>query len=212
MITFLVEATAISLSGVMAPGPMTAATLAAGARSRHAGAMIALGHAAVEVPLMLVIIAGAGKLFEIEGVQPAIGLVGGLFLLLMGVQLLADVRREASDAKGADGRHPFVIGVILTGANPYFLLWWATIGLALATKAVELGMLAFVVFGIIHWLCDLVWLEALSLASHKGTELLGGRLQQVVSIVCGVTLLGFGCSFLYDAGYALLGTSTVARP
>ena len=58
MITFLLTATAISLSGVLAPGPMTAATLAAGTRSRHAGAIIALGHGVVEFPLMLVIIAG----------------------------------------------------------------------------------------------------------------------------------------------------------
>lgn len=200
MIEFLLAATAISLSGVLAPGPMTAATLAAGTRHRHAGVMIALGHAVVELPLMLVIVAGAGRLFELEGVRLTIGLAGGAFLLVMGIQLLIAARKTTSDSKPSDGRHPFVIGVILTGANPYFLIWWATVGLALATQAVELGVIAFVLFAVIHWLCDLVWLEMLSLASHKGKELLGGRIQQIVLVICGLMLLGFGCRFLFDAG------------
>ena len=65
----------------MAPGPITAATLAAGARRRHAGAMIALGHGVIEFPLMLVILAGAGEFFKFEGVKTAIGLAGGAVLL-----------------------------------------------------------------------------------------------------------------------------------
>ena len=86
--------------------------------------------------------------------------------------------------------------VVLTAANPYFLIWWATVGLALATDAVSFGVLAFVLFGILHWLCDLIWLEILSLASYTGTEVLGGRLQQGVLVVCGIMLLGFGAMFL----------------
>jgi threonine/homoserine/homoserine lactone efflux protein len=200
LITFLLKAVAISLSGVLAPGPMTAATIAAGTRSRNAGALIALGHAAIEFPLMIVIIAGAGKLFESDGIKMGIGLAGGVVLLLMGIQLLTAARKAESLPEASGGRHPFWTGIVLTGANPYFLIWWATIGLALATQAVELGMLAFVLFAVVHWLCDLVWLEALSLASFKGTELLGDSIQKIVLIMCGAMLLGFGCKFLYDAG------------
>ena len=130
MIQFLITAIVISLSGVLAPGPMTAATLAAGTRSRHAGAIIALGHAVIEFPLMLIIVAGAGKAFELAPVRLSIGIAGGLFLLLMGVQLLLAARKEATNPEGGNGRHPFVTGIVLTGANPYFLIWWATVGLA----------------------------------------------------------------------------------
>jgi len=205
LITFLFTATAISLSGVMAPGPMTAATLAAGTRSRHAGAIMALGHAVVEFPLMLIIVAGAGELFKRETVKLSIALAGGVFLLVMGVQLLLAARKAADDTETADGRHPFLTGIILTGANPYFLIWWAVVGLTLTTQAIEFGITAFVLFAVIHWLCDLVWLEVLSLASHKGTELFGGRIQQVVLVGCGVMLVGCGCKFLWAAGSGLLG-------
>lgn len=205
MIKFLLKAVGISLSGVLAPGPITAATLAAGVRSPHAGAMIALGHAAIEVPLMVLIVAGAGAVFQVPSVKLGIGLAGGAFLLFMGSQLLGAVRTATVVEEVPDQRHPFMTGVVLTAANPYFLMWWATVGLALATDAITFGVVAFVLFGALHWLCDLVWLEILSLASYTGTEVLGGRLQQAVLLVCGIMLLGFGAMFLKDASIGLLG-------
>jgi len=205
LIAFLATAVGISLSGVFAPGPMTAATLAAGTRSRHAGAMIALGHAAIEVPLMLIIVMGAGQLFRYESVKTGIGLAGGAILLLMGIQMLTALGKPIEETESFKQRHPFWIGFLLSVANPYFLIWWATVGLALATQAVELGILAFVLFAIVHWLCDLVWLEVLSQASHKGKEVFGDRIQRIVLVVCGVLLLFFGGKFLLEAGQTLLG-------
>ncbi len=203
MIWFLISATWISLSGVLAPGPMTAATLAAGVRRRHAGAWIALGHAVVELPLMLVIFKWAAVRFQDDYFQLATGLAGGAFLLLMGAQLLATARETTDETIDSPQRHPLLIGIILTGANPYFLFWWATVGPKLASMAVPFGIAIWALFAVIHWLCDLAWLEALSLAGHKGSQLLGGRLQQIVLGACGMTLLCFGCKFLYDAGYIL---------
>ena len=204
-VIFLGQAVVISLSGVMAPGPVTAATLAAGTRSRHAGALIALGHGIVEFPLMLLIMAGMGALFELRGVRIGIGLAGGAMLGFMGVQMLLAARNPVEAEARTSGRAPLLTGVILTAGNPYFLLWWATVGLALATRAMALGVVAFALFAVIHWLCDLVWLEALSLASFKGSKLLGARTQQVVLAVCGAVLVAFGLWFGWDAGATWLG-------
>jgi threonine/homoserine/homoserine lactone efflux protein len=88
---------------------------------------------------------------------------------------------------------------VLTGGNPYFLLWWATVGLALATKAIGLGVLAFGLFAVVHWLCDLAWLEALSLASNRGVRLLGPKSRKVVLTVCSLAMAAFGVLFLWDA-------------
>jgi len=208
---FLLSAFVISLSGVLAPGPMTAATLAAGTRNRHAGALIALGHAVVEFPLMLAILAGAGKILESPDVKIAVGAAGGAVLLLMGVQLLIGSSKAADIPDASTHRNPFTTGIILTAANPYFILWWATIGLALTTRAVEFGIVAFALFTVVHWLCDLVFLEAISVASFKGSELLGRRSQQIVLAVCGVALLVFGCMFVYDAATDFLGRSTMPQ-
>jgi threonine/homoserine/homoserine lactone efflux protein len=196
---FLFSAVAISLSGVMAPGPMTAATLAAGARHRHAGLMIAIGHAVVEVPLILLLVAGIASFLQSTMARAVIGLAGGGFLVLMGLQLLLSLRQQTEQTEAPVQRHPLVIGVVLTAANPYFLVWWATVGLSLATEALALGVVVLVLFAVVHWLCDLGWLEFLSIAGFKGSEIFGVRAQRTVSAVCGLILLGFGGKFLVDA-------------
>ena len=200
MFDFLLTTIAVSLSGVMAPGPITAATLAAGARRRHAGALIALGHAMVEMPLILLLVAGMGGLLQSSAARAGIGLAGGTVLVLMGLQLLASVRNPIAETEAPVQRHPSVIGIVLTAANPYFLVWWATVGLTLAVKAMEFGALVLVLFAAVHWLCDLAWLEVLSVAGFKGSEVFGKRAQTAVSAICGIVLVGFGAKFLYDAG------------
>lgn len=205
---FLISAVVISLSGVMAPGPMTTATIAAGTRRRHAGAGLAVGHAIVEFPLMLLILGGMGRLLELPHVQTVLAVAGGAVLLVLGAQLLirSGVRpgsvgggrkEQTGRARMAGGL--VVTGIVLTAANPYFLLWWATVGLALATKAWSFGVAVFIAFAILHWLCDLLWLEVLSAVTYSGSRSMGGNVERIITLVCGVVLLGFGGKFLYDA-------------
>ena len=118
--------------------------------------------------------------------------------MLMGLQLLLNLRQQNNQVEAPVQRHPLVIGIVFTAANPYFLVWWATVGLALASEALAFGSIVLVLFAIIHWLCDLGWLEVLSMAGFKGSEIFGQRSQFVVSAVCGLVLLSFGGMFLYD--------------
>jgi threonine/homoserine/homoserine lactone efflux protein len=197
---FLLEVFVISLSGVLAPGPITATTIAMGARSRYAGPLIAVGHGIVEFPLMVLIVVGMDKFLKSTATQITIGLAGGMFLLIIAMQMLKSARVEQKQETAVTKSGPVVAGIVLSGGNPYFLLWWATVGLTLATTASSLGLWAFVLFAIVHWLCDLVWLSALSWASFKGTVLLGHGVQKVVLVICGVVLLAFGIVFIYNAG------------
>ena len=52
---FLLSAAGISLSGVMLPGPLTAATIAKGYNDKNAGVMIGIGHGIVEIPIIALI-------------------------------------------------------------------------------------------------------------------------------------------------------------
>ncbi len=207
LFVFLLSAVTISLTGVMAPGPMTAATLAAGAKHRHAGLVMALGHGIVEFPLMILIITGLGQFFQLTTVKTAVGLIGGIFLIVLGLQMLRDARKTAIlPATATSTRSTLVTGILMTGGNPYFLLWWATVGLALATQASRFGILAFAFFAAVHWLCDLVWLEILSQAGYKGTRIFTDKSQRIVLIVCGLALLFFAAKFLLDAFTLFFGS------
>ena len=92
LLAFLLEAVFISLSGVLAPGPMTAMAVGKGSDSPHAGALLAVGHGIVEFPLMVAILYGFGVLLNRDGVRVGIALVGGLFLLVMAIAMLEDQR------------------------------------------------------------------------------------------------------------------------
>jgi threonine/homoserine/homoserine lactone efflux protein len=149
---------------------------------------------------------GVGEFLGSHGgaMTAAVGLAGGAVLIWMGVQGLLDLRKTVNRSGPHAQRHPFWIGVLLTAANPYFHLWWATVGLTFITQGIQLGMLAFGLFLVGHWLCDLVWLEVLSVASFRGSTLLGGRKEKVILAVCALILLAFGCKFLYDAARGLV--------
>jgi len=199
LILFLGQVIVISLSGVMAPGPITAVAIASGARNRFAGVLIAIGHGIVEFPLMIIIVLGAGKFLQSGPARIGIGLIGGIFLMLMGIQMLRSLRYCDTQETFGTKQGPLTAGIVLSIGNPYFLVWWTTIGLVLATKAMALGIWAFMLFAVIHWLCDLVWLTLLSWASFKGSHWFGQRVQQIVLLVCGSVLLLFGLYFLFDA-------------
>ncbi len=202
---FLGSAAVISLSGVLQPGALTAATVSAAARRRWAGAWVAVGHGVVELPLMLLVLGCAGWLKR-PAVGILIGTVGGGFLLWMAWGSFCNMRnahKPAERVAGETTRHPLVIGIVMSACNPYFLGWWLTVGLGLANEAGSLGGLAFAAFAAVHWSMDLAWLTVLAWTAHKGGQVWGARVQQVVLAICAVALLLFGVKFLTDAGVGI---------
>ena len=201
---FLLQAVAISLSGVMAPGPITSVVVGKGSESPHAGALVALGHGIVELPLMIAVFYGVGRLLELPYTSAAIALVGGLFLLWMGFDMLRSLRQGlVEDAHSA--HTPLVAGILLSAGNPYFLVWWATVGAALIARSVRFGVGGFLAFALAHWGCDLVWDYALSALSFKGGQVFGARFQRGVFLVCGALLVLFGGRFVVDGALTFLG-------
>lgn len=195
---FLAQAAVISLSGVMAPGPMTAVTIGQGNKRAESGVFIAIGHALVEVPLVVAIYFGMGSFLKHDPVQAGIGLVGGAFLVFMGISMIRGAARPVHDSPGSS-RSPIISGVLLSAGNPYFLIWWISVGAFLVFRASEFGLIGFLVFILVHWLLDLVWYGFLSLASNRGGRFFGNNFQRVVFLVCGCLLIFFSYGFIRDA-------------
>ena len=85
---FVLQIVGISLSGVMAPGALTAVTMSHGSRVARSGVMVALGHLVVEFPLMVALYYGFGALLEVPIARAVIGTAGGLVLVWMGVGMI----------------------------------------------------------------------------------------------------------------------------
>jgi threonine/homoserine/homoserine lactone efflux protein len=191
---FLLSAAGISLSGVMLPGPLTAATIAKGYREQNAGIFIALGHAVIELPLMALIYFGFAHFFASPEARKVIGLAGGLMLIAMGLVVVWNIKKAQGEAADLP-YNSLVTGIMMTGANPYFFLWWATIGIALIATAAQFGIWGLVVFAVVHWSCDLVWEQFISMSVFRTKHLWTQKVQRVVFGVCALVLVGFGVWF-----------------
>ena len=195
MLPLLLSVVVISLSGVMMPGPMFAMTLAKSYRSPWAGAQVALGHAVIEVPLILLIYFGFAQFFQNSIVQLTLSILGGGMIVWLGIGMFHARARVVQ--QGKDLPHSaFTAGILTSGLNPYFLLWWATIGSLLVMKFLGFGTIGLIIFIMVHWLCDLVWLSLVSTIVYRTHSLWGRKFQEGLFITCSLLLIGFGAWFL----------------
>ncbi len=199
---FLLSAAGISLTGVMLPGPMTAATIAKGYSDKHAGAWIAAGHAVIEIPLIAVIYAviyfGFEHFIDAPQVERGIYLAGGLMLLYLGFRMFR-ATGEATDAVGGLPASSLVTGIVITGTNPAFYIWWATIGVALVSGAAKFGLAGVILFTLVHLPCDLAWSEFLSVSTYESRRWWTQKVRRIVFSVCALILAGFGVWFCLSA-------------
>ncbi len=208
---FLVYTIGYSLTGVMAPGAITAATIAQGGRNRWAGSWIAVGHGILEIPLIFVLLFGLGTLLQTAAARIAIGIAGGLFLLWLAIQMFRDIPRPSFDLKiNRSAAGPLATGFVLSATNPYFLLWWATGGIMLAQQAQGFGTTGILLFAAVHWSLDLIWLTILSLGAFHGATLLGVRNQKYLMGFCAAALVYFGAAFIIRAVRLLAQTSGIS--
>lgn len=186
----------VSLSGVLMPGPVFAATVAKGRKNKYAGAYVALGHGTVEFPLMILIYLGFIQFFVDEAFKKGIALIGGAMLVYLGIKIIAS-RKNSNGENFEDVSHGSLIaGVVTTTANPYFFLWWATVGAALIMTASFYGLIGFLIFAVVHWLCDFVWGVAVSMTVFKSKKFLKRSFYEYVTLGCGVLLVAFGAWFI----------------
>jgi threonine/homoserine/homoserine lactone efflux protein len=197
-----------SLSGVMAPGPMFTVTLAKSMKSPWAGVFISLGHAVVEVPLILVIYFGLRNFFQNDIFRLVLSMAGGGMIVWMGYDLFRIRKRIIRDGKDTS-YNAFVAGILMSGLNPFFLFWWATAGLKLILVFNDaVGTWGMPFFILVHWLCDFVWLSVISFTIFKTHSFWGEKIQELVFILLSALLVYFGSVFVVQGLDSYLGSSS----
>lgn len=199
---FLATVVVVTASGALAPGPLFAANLLQGTKGgMRSGFMISVGHTLVELPLVTLIALGISSMMSFPGFSLVVGLVGGCALIGFGLvqivgaarhQIKLDEVQEAGIQKKA-----LVLGVGLTALNPYFILWWLTVGLGLVVQAVELGaLLGVLIMYVSHVWMDYAWLTGTAYLSARGRMLIGGRGYRLLLLGLAAFLIYFGVGFI----------------
>jgi threonine/homoserine/homoserine lactone efflux protein len=192
----------VSLSGVMAPGPMFATTIAKGYNDIRAGLKISFGHAVIEIPLIAAIFLGFDTVLKNDQVFIAIGLGGGVILSILGIDQIRT--RNSKVIQKDNGRSSFISGIIMTAANPYFILWWATVGATLITGAVKFGLIMLPIFAAVHLCCDFAWNYLLSFSVYKSKAVWNERWHRYLFVASGGMMIFFGLFFLASSFQSLM--------
>jgi threonine/homoserine/homoserine lactone efflux protein len=204
LLSFVTTVVIVTASGVLAPGPLFFAAVTHGTRSGAKGGLaFSSGHALVEFPLVLLLALGLLTVADQPAVKLITGVAGGLALLLFGALQIRDTltkKAGQTTLQGITSRSPLLIGLLFTGLNPYFIVWWLTVGGELIRRALTFASLAGVVIMFLsHIWLDYVWLTAVAHLAKTGTHILGTRGYRAIMIAFGAALIYFGVSFLISA-------------
>lgn len=196
----------VGLSGAMTPGPMLTATIAQSMRRGwSAGPLMVLGHGLLEFVLILALVAGLAGYLTRPVVSTIISLVGGAFLLYLGCSMTRQAASGRMNLYGADesgpepqGLHPVAAGVLISISNPYWILWWATVGLMYLTMSLQMGGSGLMVFFSGHITGDLLWFGLISGLVTGGRRFLNQRAYNYIIMICGLLLMTIGGYFIYQ--------------
>jgi len=192
----------IAYSGALMPGPMLTVVVVESPRhGAKAGPLVVLGHAILELVLLGALVVGLGHLLERGSFKAAIALIGGAMLVWTAASMIAAVARDKveldwqADARGRRMRM-VLSGVISSLSNPYWTIWWATIGLGLLTKAYAAGVAGVAVFYVGHILGDLTWYSAVSCTIAAGRRFITVRVYKVMLCAAAAFLLALAAWFI----------------
>lgn len=203
----------LGFTGAVFPGPMFAATV------RHArkwgwrsGVLVTCGHGLLELALLIVIVSGAGAALRHPAVARSIAVAGGLFLIVLGIMAMArppeppstgaDADTTAAGMLSAGWWRPFIAGIWTSVTQPYWFIWWASLGAsAVYAASGEAGPVGVGAFYVGHILADFIWFTFVAAAVGAGRRVLTESIFKKLFIACGAMMLGFGLLFVVAGAF-----------
>ena len=206
MIEIFVTSFVVALSGALTPGPLLTFTIYKSLKQQKRGYLAAifilLGHASIELALILALLAGASFFFQNIMFLTLVGIIGGILLVIYGILTIRDVLKtdfeknyvlEGDTIKGFKG-NSYIGGILVSLSNPFWTFWWAAIGLSLmvSLQITLFSPIKMLVFFIGHELGDIVWYLPISIFVSYGGKSLNPKIYKYVLIACGVFMIIFG--------------------
>jgi threonine/homoserine/homoserine lactone efflux protein len=206
LLTIFASSFVIALSGALMPGPLLTTIISESSqRGFIAGPLLIAGHAILELVLVIALLLGLAPLFQQPVVFVFTALIGSVILLWMAFGMFRSLPSLRLSWRGDPERrrHPMVSGILTSVANPYWIIWWATIGLGYILYSWRFGFWGIAFFFVGHILADLVWYTLVASAVAGGRHFLTDRLYRGLIAVCAAFLVVFAGYFAY-AGFEKL--------
>jgi len=186
----------IGLTGALAPGPTLVATINASiAGDWTTGLKVSLGHAIVELFLVILILLGLATVAL--PYTTVIAGIGGIALVVFGILTIKGSRKATMRTSEVHTiANPYMAGLVTSAANPYFWIWWLSIGSAMVIAGLEGGLALAGAFMVGHWTADIAWYTLVSTGVSKGKTLFSDTVYQKIMGLCGIFLIIFGVYYL----------------
>lgn len=209
--TLVATTIAVSSSGALSPGPLTLATFIIGSKyGWKGGGYVALGHTLFELPYVF------SLYFFVSFIKNLLeGLVGNIITILGAgiviyfavMTVISSINRIKSkkhitslDKLTYNGfrfsKNPVILGVMFTGLNIWFLIWWLSVGFELITYVHNLNLSAVFIMYLSHVWIDFVWLIIIAESGKRSTQLLGTKGYNILMVCLGVFLFLFGLNMI----------------
>lgn len=206
LLTIFVSSFVIALSGALMPGPLLTATISESSRRGFiTGPLLIAGHAILELVLVIALLLGLAPFLQLPAVFVATALSGSviLFGLAFGMFKSLPSLHLTRETNQKQRNQPVLDGILLSVANPYWIIWWATIGLGYILYSWQFGLAGVAFFFAGHILADLGWYSLVAAMVAGGRQYLTDRLYRGLIAVCAVFLIVFAGYFAW-AGLAKL--------
>jgi len=198
----------LAFSGAMMPGPLLTATISESARrGALTGPLLILGHSLLELVMLAALLIGLAPFLKLDAVFVIIALTGAAILAWMAGSMfrtLPNVTIDWDAHRNSSG--PLVsTGILMSLSNPYWTIWWATIGLGYLASCRALGVPGIAAFFVGHISGDFVWYTLISVLVSKGRRLLTDTVYRGLIGFCALFLACFACFFAYAGINKLMG-------
>lgn len=201
LLAIFVSSFMVTLSGALMPGPLLTVTVTeSSTRGATAGPLMIFGHGVLELLLVVALLGGLGSILTRDDVFVGISLAGAATLCWMAFSMVKSLPTlTLKVAPGGESQRNLVVaGIVLSAVNPYWSIWWASIGVGYITHSMHYGVLGVATFFAGHLLADLAWYAFVSYGVARGRHLLTDTRYRVLIGGCALFLVLFSCYFLYS--------------
>ena len=201
----------VAFSGALVPGPMLTLVISSVARKGFwTSFFIVVGHSLLELVVVISFSLGILKYLDNPLITKIIGILGGVFLLYIGIDIIISIFKNKytidfksmQKQKTITGKSTGTVilkGILISLVNPYWYIWWISIGAAFLVKSVEFNTLGISSFYIGHISADFIWYLFIGFLVNTGRRFFNQKIYNGILIACSIFLFYLGIRFIIEA-------------